>query len=176
MRCLPWAVGKSSRAPLPHSHGRPFQAPAHLVHNPHAPSPRLTVALSQANYALTGLFCLELVLKVAGLGLWGYFSDYWNQFDALVVAFRWAWRCCRGDHACAADAEPRSPARGRASLSPEHSKPPGISRPSTYAPPAYLIAAASWSWASSTAVARQRLGAGGGRAAAPLPGRSWSAA
>lgn len=56
--------------------------------NPPPPPPRLATSLSHANYALTGLFCLELVLKVAGLGLWGYISDYWNQFDALVVGFR----------------------------------------------------------------------------------------
>jgi hypothetical protein len=66
----------------------------------------LEVGLADANTAFTALFCLELVLKVVGLGPWTYLSDYWNLFDALVVSFRCAARRGRAGQcvsmACAA--------------------------------------------------------------------------
>lgn len=35
----------------------------------------------------TGIFTLEMILKVIGLGPFRYLSDPWSLFDALVVAF-----------------------------------------------------------------------------------------
>lgn len=40
-----------------------------------------------ANFAFTGAFTLEMILKIAGLGAWKYLSDPWSLFDAIVVAF-----------------------------------------------------------------------------------------
>jgi len=31
------------------------------------------------------IFLAEMVIKIAGFGLWGYWSDNWNKFDAVVV-------------------------------------------------------------------------------------------
>lgn len=46
----------------------------------------LARALELANYVLTGLFGLELLLKLAGLGVARYVADRFNIFDAVVVA------------------------------------------------------------------------------------------
>ncbi|WIA07983.1 hypothetical protein OEZ85_007455 [Tetradesmus obliquus] len=43
--------------------------------------------LHQANLAFTILFTVEMLAKIAGLGLFAYLSDAWSLFDALVVAF-----------------------------------------------------------------------------------------
>jgi hypothetical protein len=40
-----------------------------------------------ANFVFTGLFTLEMLLKLIGLGPWKYLSDPWSLFDAVVVAF-----------------------------------------------------------------------------------------
>jgi len=48
---------------------------------------RVEEALAIANFVFTGIFTLELLLKLAGLGAWKYLSDPWSLFDAIVVAF-----------------------------------------------------------------------------------------
>ena len=37
------------------------------------------------NLALSGLFTVEMVLKLAGLSIYAYFSDRWNAFDGFIV-------------------------------------------------------------------------------------------
>ena len=49
---------------------------------------RFEKALGDANHVFTALFCAELAIKGLGLGLWTSRTDYWNPFDAVVVAFR----------------------------------------------------------------------------------------
>eukprot|EP00818_Percolomonas_sp_WS_P004549 CAMPEP_0117439440 /NCGR_PEP_ID=MMETSP0759-20121206/2566_1 /TAXON_ID=63605 /ORGANISM="Percolomonas cosmopolitus, Strain WS" /LENGTH=1994 /DNA_ID=CAMNT_0005231155 /DNA_START=388 /DNA_END=6369 /DNA_ORIENTATION=- len=45
----------------------------------------LSSVLSIANLVFTGIFVLEAVFKMIGLGLFQYFTDMWNLFDFLVV-------------------------------------------------------------------------------------------
>jgi hypothetical protein len=59
-----------------------------LAFPPLASPQRYEDGLSNANLSFTALFCLEFLLKVVGLGPWTYMGDYWNIFDATVVAFR----------------------------------------------------------------------------------------
>lgn len=49
-------------------------------------SPGYARALDTASTALTALFAAEVAAKLAGLGAWGFASDAFNLFDALVVA------------------------------------------------------------------------------------------
>eukprot|EP01062_Namystynia_karyoxenos_P002769 TRINITY_DN1097_c0_g2_i1.p1 TRINITY_DN1097_c0_g2~~TRINITY_DN1097_c0_g2_i1.p1 ORF type:complete len:2446 (+),score=704.96 TRINITY_DN1097_c0_g2_i1:141-7478(+) len=51
----------------------------------HGQSSELEKTLDTANVVFTVIFALECVLKLVGLGVWDYFSDGWNTFDALVV-------------------------------------------------------------------------------------------
>lgn len=37
------------------------------------------------NYALTGYFTIEMIIKIIGLGLKGYLRDRMNTFDAVIV-------------------------------------------------------------------------------------------
>lgn len=43
-------------------------------------------ALDVASEVLTFLFLAEIVLKLLGLGTWGFLSDPFNAFDLFVVA------------------------------------------------------------------------------------------
>ena len=43
------------------------------------------LALEEANYALTALFTAEMLLKLAGLGMWEYASSWFNVFDFCIV-------------------------------------------------------------------------------------------
>jgi len=45
--------------------------------------------LALANYSFTALFTVELLLKVVGFGPRGYLRDWWNDFDAFLVAVSW---------------------------------------------------------------------------------------
>jgi hypothetical protein len=46
----------------------------------------LVTTLNIGNYVLTGLFTLEMILKLYGLGFWDYVRDGFNIFDAFIVA------------------------------------------------------------------------------------------
>nr|AEF59076.1 putative voltage-dependent cation channel [Monosiga brevicollis] len=52
---------------------------------PQAPSAYLA-GLAICNYVWTGIFVVELLIKLGGLGLRSYFASGWNRFDCLVVA------------------------------------------------------------------------------------------
>jgi uncharacterized protein YjbI with pentapeptide repeats len=47
--------------------------------------PSYAEALELACTAITGLFVLEMALKLCGLGCLGYWSDNWNVLDGLIV-------------------------------------------------------------------------------------------
>lgn len=49
-------------------------------------SPAFAHALDVASNVLTVAFLAELLLKLLGLGTWGFLSDAFNVFDAVVVA------------------------------------------------------------------------------------------
>ncbi|EDQ91804.1 uncharacterized protein MONBRDRAFT_22969 [Monosiga brevicollis MX1] len=51
---------------------------------PQAPSAYLA-GLAICNYVWTGIFVVELLIKLGGLGLRSYFASGWNRFDCLVV-------------------------------------------------------------------------------------------
>eukprot|EP00798_Chlamydomonas_sp_ICE-L_P015919 gene15919-22053_t len=38
-----------------------------------------------SNYVFTGLFTVELIVKLMGMGFWEYVQDYFNVFDAFIV-------------------------------------------------------------------------------------------
>lgn len=44
--------------------------------------------LEISNYFFTGLFALEMLLKIGADGLFGYLSDGFNLFDGGIVALR----------------------------------------------------------------------------------------
>jgi hypothetical protein len=44
-----------------------------------------TLGMEVLNYTFAGVFTLELVLKMLGLGPQQYLANWWNQFDLLVV-------------------------------------------------------------------------------------------
>uniref|UniRef100_A0A915C571 Ion transport domain-containing protein n=3 Tax=Parascaris univalens TaxID=6257 RepID=A0A915C571_PARUN len=46
----------------------------------------LTIILEYSNYFFTGLFALEMLLKIIADGLFGYISDGFNLFDGGIVA------------------------------------------------------------------------------------------
>ncbi|VDM26805.1 unnamed protein product [Toxocara canis] len=46
----------------------------------------LTTILEYSNYFFTGLFALEMLLKIIADGLFGYLSDGFNLFDGGIVA------------------------------------------------------------------------------------------
>ena len=54
-----------------------------IVHYPQ--STALDSVLATSNYVFTGLFAVEMVLKVYGFGVAGYVHDAWNCFDAVIV-------------------------------------------------------------------------------------------
>lgn len=37
------------------------------------------------NYVFTGIFSVEAILRILGLGLKGYFKDLWNIFDMTII-------------------------------------------------------------------------------------------
>ena len=41
--------------------------------------------LESINYFFTGVFTLEAIIKIIGLGFKGYFSKGWNVFDFIIV-------------------------------------------------------------------------------------------
>lgn len=41
--------------------------------------------LQDLNYAFTGVFVLECILKIIAFGPGGYFFNSWNKFDFFVV-------------------------------------------------------------------------------------------
>ncbi|KHN71297.1 Voltage-dependent T-type calcium channel subunit alpha-1H [Toxocara canis] len=53
----------------------------------------LTTILEYSNYFFTGLFALEMLLKIIADGLFGYLSDGFNLFDGGIVALRFAFIC-----------------------------------------------------------------------------------
>ncbi|KAA0155090.1 hypothetical protein FNF31_06158 [Cafeteria roenbergensis] len=46
---------------------------------------QLRDGLAIANVVFTIIFVVEMVLKLLGLGLWGYFSEWFNRFDGIIV-------------------------------------------------------------------------------------------
>ncbi len=48
----------------------------------------MTRVLEYCNLFFAAFFAVELVLKLIGLGLYGYFSDPFNTFDAIIVLIR----------------------------------------------------------------------------------------
>ena len=44
------------------------------------------MALIVSNYIFTIIFAIEMILKIAGMGLPNYLSDSWNRFDGIIVA------------------------------------------------------------------------------------------
>ncbi|XP_035662883.1 sodium channel protein type 2 subunit alpha-like isoform X1 [Branchiostoma floridae] len=51
----------------------------------HGKSEHMTYVLQQGNYAFTGIFAGEMVLKMIALGLKQYFTVGWNIFDSIIV-------------------------------------------------------------------------------------------
>ena len=47
--------------------------------------PAYARTLTISNYVFTGLFTLEMVLKLFALGLFEYIADSFNLFDGIVV-------------------------------------------------------------------------------------------
>jgi hypothetical protein len=41
--------------------------------------------LDTLNYVFSGFFMLEMVIKLFGLGFYGYFIDPYNIFDCIIV-------------------------------------------------------------------------------------------
>lgn len=41
--------------------------------------------LEYANFCFTGIFILEFLIKILGLGWKPYFAENWNKFDFFVV-------------------------------------------------------------------------------------------
>jgi len=52
----------------------------------HRQSDYVTVVCDHAEYVCTAFFCVEMLLKWAGLGMREYFGDPWCRFDFLIVA------------------------------------------------------------------------------------------
>lgn len=48
----------------------------------------LTFILEYSNFFFTGLFALEMILKIIADGLFGYLADGFNLFDGGIVALR----------------------------------------------------------------------------------------
>lgn len=48
----------------------------------------LTQALEYSNIVFSFLFAVEMLLKVAAYGLFGYISDGFNLFDGFIVVLR----------------------------------------------------------------------------------------
>jgi len=48
----------------------------------------LTLILEYSNYFFTGLFALEMMLKMMAVGIFGYFNDGFNVFDGGIVVIR----------------------------------------------------------------------------------------
>jgi len=53
----------------------------------HGMSQQLINALTIANLAFTGLFTIEISIKLIGSGLWDFCNDNFNIFDAIIVFF-----------------------------------------------------------------------------------------
>jgi hypothetical protein len=49
----------------------------------------LTTVLEYSNYFFTGLFSLEMILKLIAYGTFGYLKDGFNLFDGGIVALRY---------------------------------------------------------------------------------------
>ena len=41
------------------------------------------------NYIFTATFALEMLLKLVGMGPYGYIKDPFNLFDGFIVIMRW---------------------------------------------------------------------------------------
>lgn len=41
------------------------------------------------NYIFTAIFALEMLLKLVGMGPYGYIKDPFNLFDGFIVIMRW---------------------------------------------------------------------------------------
>ena len=48
-----------------------------------------TNLLQVQNLIFVVIFTIEMVLKLVGLGVSGYWSDSWNRFDGVVVVASW---------------------------------------------------------------------------------------
>ena len=48
----------------------------------------MTEVLEILNYVFTAIFGLEMLLKLLGLGLYGYIKDPFNLFDGFIVIMR----------------------------------------------------------------------------------------
>ena len=48
----------------------------------------MTKALEILNYIFTAIFGLEMLLKLLGLGPYGYIKDPFNLFDGFIVIMR----------------------------------------------------------------------------------------
>jgi hypothetical protein len=48
-------------------------------------TPEWTHALDSVSLGFTAFYCLEVVLKLTGLGFTGYFRDVWHVFDFIVT-------------------------------------------------------------------------------------------
>lgn len=49
---------------------------------------KMTEALEILNYIFTAIFGLEMLLKLLGLGPYGYIRDAFNLFDGFIVIMR----------------------------------------------------------------------------------------
>jgi hypothetical protein len=47
-----------------------------------------TQVLEYFNLVFTGLFAMEMVLKIVEEGLFGYIKDVYNVFDCFIVTLR----------------------------------------------------------------------------------------
>lgn len=50
-------------------------------------SPTLEKTSDYINYVFLGIFVLELIFKIIGLGIKEYFNDRYNDFDCFIVFF-----------------------------------------------------------------------------------------
>ena len=48
----------------------------------------MTNVLEILNYIFTGIFALEMLLKLLALGVYGYIRDAFNLFDGAIVIVR----------------------------------------------------------------------------------------
>ena len=48
----------------------------------------MTEVLEILNYIFTAVFAFEMLLKLVGLGVYGYIKDAFNLFDGFIVIMR----------------------------------------------------------------------------------------
>ena len=61
-----------------------------LASNYYGEYPTLTMVKEMMNFVFSGLYTIEAVLMIVGLGFRGYFSHILNIFDFLIVTISWS--------------------------------------------------------------------------------------